>query len=351
MSARYREAQRLIRQTPRRWLITGVAGFIGSHLLETLLRLEQTVVGLDNFATGYIRNLDEVKDAAGAAAWRNFTFIEGDIRSLADCRRACAGVELVLHHAALGSVPRSIEDPLATHEANLTGFVNMLLGARDAGAARFIYAASSSTYGDHPGVPKVEDAIGRPLSPYAVTKYANELYADVFARCYGMSTIGLRYFNIFGPRQDPEGAYAAVIPKWIAQFIGGEPVYINGDGETSRDFCYVENAVQANLLAATVDDPEALSKVYNVAVAERTTLNELFELERELLADQFPQVREYRPRYREFREGDVRHSQADISRAQQLLGYAPTHRVREGLEEAMGWYTRSLQRRAAASST
>jgi UDP-N-acetylglucosamine 4-epimerase len=227
----------------------------------------------------------------------------------------------------------------------------MLLGARDAGAARFIYAASSSTYGDHPGVPKVEDAIGRPLSPYAVTKYANELYADVFARCYGMSTIGLRYFNIFGPRQDPEGAYAAVIPKWIAQFIGGEPVYINGDGETSRDFCYVENAVQANLLAATVDDPEALSKVYNVAVAERTTLNELFELERELLADQFPQVREYRPRYREFREGDVRHSQADISRAQQLLGYAPTHRVREGLEEAMGWYTRSLQRRAAASST
>jgi UDP-N-acetylglucosamine 4-epimerase len=346
MSTRYQETQRLIRQSPRRWLITGVAGFIGSHLLEALLRLEQTVVGLDNFTTGYARNLDEVKDAAGAAAWRNFTFIEGDIRSLADCRRACAGVDVVLHQAALGSVPRSIEDPLAAHEANLTGFVNMLLGARDAGAARFIYAASSSTYGDHPGLPKVEDAIGRPLSPYAVTKYANELYADVFARCYGVSTIGLRYFNIFGPRQDPEGAYAAVIPKWIAQFISGEPIYINGDGETTRDFCYVENAVQANLLAATVDDPEALNKVYNVAVAERTTLNELFELERELLAEQFPQVREYRPRYREFREGDVRHSQADISRAQQLLGYAPTHRVREGLEEAMGWYTRSLHRLA-----
>jgi UDP-N-acetylglucosamine/UDP-N-acetylgalactosamine 4-epimerase len=344
MNERYRETQRLIRQSSRRWLITGVAGFIGSHLLEALLRLEQTVVGLDNFATGYARNLDEVKDAVGTAAWRNFTFIEGDIRSLADCRSACAGIELVLHHAALGSVPRSIEDPLATHEANLTGFVNMLLGARDAGAARFIYAASSSTYGDHPGVPKMEDAIGRPLSPYAVTKYANELYAEVFARCYGVSTIGLRYFNIFGPRQDPEGAYAAVIPKWIAQLIAGEPVYINGDGETSRDFCYVENAVQANLLAATVGDPEALNKVYNVAVAERTTLNKLFELERELLAEQFPEVREYRPRYREFREGDVRHSQADISRAQRLLGYVPTHRVREGLKEAMGWYTRSLAR-------
>jgi UDP-N-acetylglucosamine 4-epimerase len=346
MGSRYQEAQRLLRQRPRRWLITGAAGFIGSHLLEALLKHEQKVAGLDNFATGHARNLDEVRDAVGPAAWRNFTFIEGDIRSLADCRRACLEVDVVLHHAALGSVPRSVEDPLATHESNLTGFVNMLLAARDANAARFIYAASSSTYGDHPGLPKVEDEIGRPLSPYAVTKYANELYADVFARCYGMSTIGLRYFNIFGPRQDPEGAYAAVIPKWIAQLIGGEPVTINGDGATSRDFCYVENAVQANLLAATTENPAALNQVYNVAVAERTTLNELFELERALLAGHFPQVRDMRPRYREFREGDVRHSQADITRARQLLGYAPTHRVREGLEEAMGWYLRSLARHA-----
>jgi UDP-N-acetylglucosamine 4-epimerase len=345
-ASRYQEVQRLIRHGPRRWLITGVAGFIGSHLLETLLELDQQIVGLDNFATGYARNLDEVRDAVGAAAWRKFTFIEGDIRSLADCRRACAGVNAVLHQAALGSVPRSIEDPLATHETNLTGFVNMLVAARDARVARFIYAASSSTYGDHPGLPKVEDAIGRPLSPYAVTKYANELYADVFARCYGVNSIGLRYFNVFGPRQDPEGAYAAVIPKWIAQFIGGEPVCINGDGETSRDFCYVENAVQANLLAATTEDPAALNQIYNVAVAERTTLNELFELERALLREHFPQVRDWRPRYREFREGDVRHSQADISKARKLLGYTPTHRVREGLEEAMGWYLRSLSRQA-----
>ena len=280
--------------------------------------------------------------APGEAAWRNFTFIEGDIRTLADCQRACAGVELVLHQAALGSVPRSVADPLATHESNLTGFVNMLVAARDARVARFVYAASSSTYGDHPGLPKVENAIGRPLSPYAVTKYANELYADVFARCYGLNSIGLRYFNVFGPRQDPEGAYAAVIPKWIAQFIVGEPVYINGDGETSRDFCYVDNAIQANLLAATTDNAEALNQIYNVAVAERTTLNELFELERALLVGQFPHVRECRPYYREFREGDVRHSQADITKARDLLGYAPTHRVREGLKEAMAWYILNL---------
>jgi UDP-N-acetylglucosamine 4-epimerase len=255
-------------------------------------------------------------------------------------------VDLVLHHAALGSVPRSIEEPLATHEANLTGFLNILVAARDARVERFIYAASSSTYGDHPGLPKMEEVIGRPLSPYAVTKYANELYAEVFARCYGVSSIGLRYFNVFGPRQDPDGAYAAVIPKWVAQLLSREPVYINGDGETSRDFCYIENAIQANLLAATTDDPQALDQIYNVAVAERTTLNELFELERALLAEHFPWVRECRPQFREFREGDVRHSQADISKAQRLLGYVPTHRIREGLREAMGWYVRNLPREA-----
>jgi len=340
---RYGEARQLVRQRPRRWLITGVAGFIGSHLLEALLELGQQVVGLDNFSTGYLRNLEEVEHAAGPEAWRNFSFIEGDIRSLADCRRASAGVEVVLHHAALGSVPRSVEDPLATHEANLTGFVNALIAARDASVARFVYAASSSTYGDHPGLPKVEDEIGRPLSPYAVTKYANELYAEAFARCYALDSIGLRYFNVFGPRQDPEGAYAAVIPKWIAQLMGGKPVTINGDGETSRDFCYVENVVQANLLAATADDPAALNQVYNVAVGERTTLNELFELERTLLAPSFPGVGECRPHYGEFREGDVRHSQADISKAHRLLGYSPMYPLREGLKEAMDWYVGNLR--------
>ena len=344
MPSRYEQAQERLRRDPRRWLVTGVAGFIGSHLLENLLRLNQSVVGLDNFATGYARNLDEVRRTVGEAAWHNFTFIEGDIREPGDCRRACAGIDYVLHQAALGSVPRSIEDPLATHAANLTGFVNMLLVARDAGTARFVYAASSSTYGDHPGLPKVEDSIGRPLSPYAVTKYANELYADVFGRCYGLKCIGLRYFNVFGPRQDPEGAYAAVIPRWIAQFIGGNPVYVNGDGETSRDFCYVANAVQANLLAATAEDPQALNQVYNVAVAERTTLNELFELQRALLLPRFPHVRDCRPQYREFRAGDVRHSQADISKAARLLGYAPTHRIRQGLADAMQWYVQSLSR-------
>ena len=342
--SRYREVQELLLQRPRRWLVSGVAGFIGSNLLETLLKLDQVVVGIDNYATGYARNLEEVREATGAAAWRNFTFIEGDIRVLADCRRACAGAELVLHHAALGSVPRSIEDPLACHEANVTGFVNMLVAARDAGVGRFVYAASSSTYGDHPALPKVEEVIGTPLSPYAVTKYANELYADVFARCYGITSIGLRYFNVFGPRQDPDGAYAAVIPKWIAQIIRSEPVFINGDGETSRDFCYVENAIQANLLSATTDNPAALNQVYNVAVAGRTTLNELFELERGLLTEHFPRVREYRPHYREFREGDVRHSQADISKARKLLGYAPTHHVGDGLKHAMDWYVRNLSR-------
>jgi UDP-N-acetylglucosamine 4-epimerase len=342
MTSQYEDVRQRIRQNPRRWLITGVAGFIGSHLLEHLLALGQLVVGLDNFATGYARNLEEVRDAVGEARWRNFTFIEGDIREPTDCRRACVGADCVLHEAALGSVPRSIADPLATHQSNLTGFVNMLLAARDARVARFVYAASSSTYGDHPGLPKVEGTIGRPLSPYAVTKFANELYADVFARCYGLDAIGLRYFNVFGPRQDPEGAYAAVIPKWIAQLLRDEPVYINGDGETSRDFCYVDNAVQANLLAATVEDPAALNQVYNVAVAERTTLNELFALERSLLGERFPQIRDRRPQYREFRAGDVRHSQADISKAGRLLGYAPTHRVREGLSQAMRWYVDSL---------
>ena len=341
---RYQQVRRQLLQTPATWLITGVAGFIGSNLLETLLKLDQRVVGLDNFATGYQRSLDEVRTLVSPAQWARFRFIEGDIRSIEDCRRACDGVDYVLHQAALGSVPRSVADPVATNAANVTGFLNMLVAARDAKVMRFVYAASSSTYGDHPALPKVEDAIGKPLSPYAVTKYVNELYAEVFARCYGFNTIGLRYFNVFGPRQDPDGAYAAVIPKWTAAMIKGEQVFINGDGDTSRDFCFVDNAVQANLLAATTQNPEAVNQVYNVAVGERTTLNGLYAELRRLLAPKFPHLRDTSPNYRDFREGDVRHSQADVGKAARLLGYAPTHRFGEGLGEAVSWYGAGLRR-------
>jgi UDP-N-acetylglucosamine 4-epimerase len=325
---------------PRTWLVTGAAGFIGSNLVETLLKLDQHVVGLDSFITGHQRNLDEVASLVTPAQWARFRFIRGDIRNLQDCREACNGVDYVLHQAALGSVPRSIEDPLTTNEHNISGFMNMLVAARDAKVARFVYAASSSTYGDHPDLPKVEDKIGNPLSPYAVTKLVNELYARVFAQTYGFKAIGLRYFNIFGPRQDPNGAYAAVIPKWIASLIAGNPVYINGDGETSRDFCYVANAVQANLLAATTDDEAAVGQVYNVAVGDRTTLNDLYYHLRDNLAQTYPQLKDAQPVYRDYRAGDVRHSQAAIDKAQTLLGYQPTHRIRDGLAEAMTWYLR-----------
>ena len=336
--SRIEEVKAELAAKPAAWLITGVAGFIGSNLLETLLKLGQRVVGLDNFITGHRPNLDEVRTLVTPAQWKNFTFIEGDIRSPADCRAACNGADYVLHNAALGSVPRSLKDPLLTNECNVTGFLNMLVAAREAGVKRFTYAASSSTYGDHPGLPKVEENIGRPLSPYAVTKYVNELYADVFARCYGMQTVGLRYFNVFGPRQDPQGAYAAVIPRWIAGMICNEPVEIYGDGETFRDFCYVENVLQANLLAATAQNPEAVNRVYNVALGDRTTLNELFEMIRVLLAERFEHLQSYKPQYRDFRAGDVRFSQADIGRARSLLGYAPTHRVADGMRAAIEWY-------------
>lgn len=339
----YESLQEHLKTHQYTWLITGVAGFIGSNLMETLLKLNQRVVGLDNFATGHRHNLEEALDAAGRAqAESRFTFIEGDIYSLEGCHRACAHVDYVLHQAALGSVPRSLEDPISTNAANIDGFLNMLVAARDAGVKRFVYAASSSTYGDHPSLPKVEDTIGNPLSPYAVTKYVNELYASVFARSYGFKTIGLRYFNIFGKRQDPNGAYAAVIPKWIAAMIRNEPVYINGDGETSRDFCYIDNAVQANLLAATTDNPEAVDQVYNVAVGERTSLNQLFDHLRSDLAGQFPHLAQAKPVHRDFRAGDVRHSLADITKAQRLLGYAPSHKITEGLEVAMSWYVKDL---------
>ena len=368
MSAAFTQLQTRLHTEPHTWLVTGVAGFIGSNLLEALLKLNQRVVGLDNFATGHQRNLDEVQGLVTPLQWDNFQFIKGDICNLADCHSAMQWcpplghndtetgifyrVEFVLHQAALGSVPRSVADPITTNATNISGFLNMLVAARDAKVKRFVYAASSSTYGDHPALPKVEDTIGKPLSPYAVTKYVNELYADVFGKTYGLQSIGLRYFNVFGPRQDPNGAYAAVIPKWIASMIKGEPIHINGDGETSRDFCFVNNAVQANLLAATVSDlpplpsedsrgegaTSPINQVYNVAVGERTTLNALYAQLKTKLLPRYPTLQNAQPVYRDFRAGDVRHSLADISKAQHLLGYAPTQRIGQGLELAMPWY-------------
>lgn len=325
-----------LKQAPKMWLVTGVAGFIGSNLLETLLKLDQKVVGLDNFATGHQYNLDEVQTLVSPAQWRNFSFIEGDIRHFEDCQKACLGVDYVLHQAALGSVPRSIADPITTNATNITGFLNMLTAARDAKVSSFTYAASSSTYGDHPALPKVEENIGNPLSPYAVTKYVNELYADVFARTYAFKTIGLRYFNVFGKRQDPNGAYAAVIPKWTAAMIAGDEVFINGDGETSRDFCFIENTVQANILAATAND-EAKNQVYNVAVGDRTTLNDLFNALQAALNENGVTYNK-KPVYREFRAGDVRHSQASIAKIEQFLDYEPEFNINQGINIAMPWY-------------
>lgn len=337
----YEEIQEQLKSDPKKWLITGVAGFIGSNLLETLLKLDQTVIGLDNFVTGYQHNLDEVQGEVTEAQWQRFTMIKGDIRELEDCKKAVKGVDYVLHQAALGSVPRSIEDPINTNETNLSGFLNMLVAARDEKVESFTYAASSSTYGDHPALPKVEENIGKPLSPYAVTKVVNELYADVFAKTYDLKAIGLRYFNIFGKRQDPNGAYAAVIPKWVASLLNGEPVYINGDGETSRDFCYIKNAIQANILSATAQD-DAKNEVYNVAVGGRTTLNELFYVIRDGLAEANPKLKQIEPNYRDFRVGDVRHSQADMAKAKNRLGYSSTHDIGRGLGEALVWYRKQL---------
>lgn len=355
----YEHIRQKLTAQPCSWVVTGVAGFIGSNLLETLLRLNQRVVGLDNFATGHQHNLDEVQSLVSPAQWANFAFLRGDIRNLEDCRatmthplhqaavpslprKGSPSVDYVLHQAALGSVPRSLDFPIATNDVNISGFLNILIAARDAGAKRLVYAASSSTYGDHPGLPKVEDKIGRPLSPYAVTKYVNEMYAEVFARCYGFKTIGLRYFNVFGPRQDPNGAYAAVIPKWITAMIKNEAVCIYGDGETSRDFCYISNTVQANLLAATTDNPAATNQIYNIAVGDRTTLNDLCHSIRTTLAPRFPHLQDFHPSYHDFRSSDVRHSLADINKARELLKYNPTHRVKDGLAEAMNWYLRFL---------
>ncbi|HEX6008157.1 MAG TPA: SDR family oxidoreductase [Burkholderiales bacterium] len=339
----YEEVRMKLARGPRTWLVTGAAGFIGSHLTQALLDLDQNVIGLDNFSTGHRRNLQQVRGAVGDARWRRFRLIDGDIRSLDTCRQACRAVDFVLHEAALGSVPRSMEDPLTTHECNVNGFLNMLLAAREAGVERFVYASSSAVYGDHPRLTKIEAETGRPLSPYAATKWMDELYAGIFARCFGFPSVGLRYFNVFGPRQDPNGPYAAVIPLWIAGMIRNAPIYINGDGETARDFCYVDNVVQANLLAASVENASAVSEVYNIAAGDRTTLNELFELMRALLEPDHPHVREIRPIYRSFRPGDVRLSQADIAKARQQLGYQPIWRVREGLARAIEWYATTME--------
>ena len=340
--SQYQSVCEQLKQAPKMWLVTGVAGFIGSNLLETLLKLNQNVVGLDNFATGHQYNLDEVQDLVNPQQWANFSFIEGDIRHFEDCQKACDGVDYVLHEAALGSVPRSIADPITTNAANITGFLNMLTAARDAKVASFTYAASSSTYGDHPALPKVEENIGKPLSPYAVTKYVNELYAEVFARTYGFKGIGLRYFNVFGKRQDPNGAYAAVIPKWAAAMIAGDDVFINGDGETSRDFCFIENTVQANILAATTQNDEAKNQVYNVAVGDRTTLNDLFNAIKAALNENGVTYTK-EPVYREFRAGDVRHSQASVAKIKTLLSYEPEFLISHGIEKAMPWYVKFLK--------
>jgi UDP-N-acetylglucosamine/UDP-N-acetylgalactosamine 4-epimerase len=333
----YEQLRDTLRSEPRTWVVTGAAGFIGSHLVEHLLGLGQNVVGLDNFATGHRHNVESVIREAGANAGR-YRFLEGDIRDLDTCLEGFAGSDILLHQAALGSVPRSIEDPIATNQSNIDGFLNVLVAARDLGIRRVVYAASSSTYGDHPGLPKVEDRIGKPLSPYAVTKYVNELYASVFGSLYGMELIGLRYFNVFGPRQDPNGAYAAVIPRWIGRLLSGQPCVINGDGETSRDFCYVENVVQANLLAAMVTGSAAIDQVFNVAVGKRTSLNELYRLIRDELARFRADLAEVEAVHWEFRKGDVRHSLADVSKARNLLGYEPTHDLAEGMRASLKWY-------------
>jgi UDP-N-acetylglucosamine 4-epimerase len=343
---KYEELQGFLKANQSTWLITGVAGFIGSNLLEKLLILNQKVVGLDNFDTGYQHNIDRAIEDANKAIGKdlssNFKFINGDIRELNDCEKACNGVDYVLHQAALGSVPRSIENPIKTNMANINGFLNMLVSSRDAKVKRFVYAASSSTYGDHPGLPKVEDKIGKPLSPYAVTKYVNELYADVFASNYGFHTIGLRYFNIFGKRQDPNGAYAAVIPKWVSNMVNNKEVIINGDGETSRDFCYIDNTIQMNLLAATTTNKQAENQIYNVAHNERTSLNQLFQLIQKGLLARIKDLKVEIPMYRDFRAGDVRHSQADISKAEILLNYMPVQNIKQGLDEALDWYIDNL---------
>ena len=326
------------------WLVTGAAGFIGSNLLEFLLKNNQKVVGLDDFSTGHQYNLDKVQKLVSKEQWANMEFVEGDIRNLKTCQDACASIEIVLHQAALGSVPRSLKDPITTNQVNIDGFLNVLVAAKDQGVNSFVYAASSSTYGDHPGLPKVEEKIGNPLSPYAVTKYVNELYSSVFAQSYGFKSIGLRYFNIFGPRQDPQGAYAAVIPKWIASMLNGEKIIINGDGDTSRDFCFIDNAVEANILAALTENESAIGQVYNVALSDQTDLNQLYSSIKSLIEKRELDIEVLDPEYRDYRAGDVKHSLANIDKAQSLLGYQPLYKIADGLELTMDWYINELDK-------
>lgn len=347
----YEQTRQRISAHPRSWLVTGAAGFIGSHLVEQLLMLDQAVVGLDNFSTGKPENLELVRQAVGEARWSRFRFVQGDIRSLDACSAACASIDVVLHQAGLGSVPRSIDKPLRTHDSNVNGFLNILVAARDAGATRLVYASSSAVYGDHPGLPKVEAQLGRAMSPYGLSKRINELYADVFAACYGCQSVGLRYFNVFGPRQDPDGPYASVIPAWIGALVRGETAYINGDGSAARDYCHVDNVVQANLLAAMVQDPQALGQAYNVAVGEQTTLNGLFDLVRTLLAQRLPHLRTVRAVHRAPRLGDMQLSRADVGKAERLLGYRATLDLASGLARTIDWYIghlRPAEQRSAA---
>lgn len=343
MSSFAKVAQDLL-HSPRKWLVTGVAGFIGSNLLETLLGLDQHVVGMDNFFTGYAHNLEDVRKAVGEEKWARFEFIEGDIRNPEECRKACSGVDCVLHQAALGSVPRSIDDPGTTNACNVDGFLNMQVAAMEAGVKRFVFASSSAVYGDSETLPKVEEEIGAPLSPYAASKLVNEIYAGVFSKVYDFQWVGLRYFNVFGKRQDPKGAYAAVIPCWIDALMSGRRPVINGDGETSRDFCYIKNVVQANILAALVDTPEALNRPYNIACGDRTTLNELFHLIRSSLCAHIPAAAAIEPEYGPFRKGDVRHSLADITRARNLLGFESEYDVAGGMAECMKWYVQTFKK-------
>ncbi len=337
-SSAYETLAARLKAEPKTWLVTGGAGFIGSNLVERLLRLGQRVRCLDNLYTGYRRNLEEIQRTVSQTEWSRFEFVEGDICVPEVCDGSCAGVDYVLHQAAMGSVPRSLEEPLNSFQINVGGTLNMLQAARTHNVKRFVYASSSAVYGDHPGLPKVEQEIGNQLSPYAATKLADELFANVFQRCYGLEVIGLRYFNVFGARQDPDGAYAAVIPRWIDSLIRREPVFINGDGSTSRDFCYIANVVQANLLAAAHAPESATGQAYNVALNQRTTLKELYHLLQKLLAEKDPSIADQKPVYREFRAGDILHSQADISRAAAQLGFVPTHDLEGGLRCALPWY-------------
>lgn len=340
--SKYLEIKENLLAEPKTWLITGVAGFIGSNILEELLGLNQHVIGADNFSTGFEKNLIEVKKKIPKKQWDRFVFYKGDISKKSFCKLICKDVDYVLHQAALGSVPRSLKDPFKTNNSNITGFLCMLIAARDSHVKNFVYAASSSTYGDHKALPKQENRIGKPLSPYAITKYVNELYAEIFFKSYQFNSIGLRYFNVFGKRQSPNGAYAAVIPKWLSALANNENVYINGDGSTSRDFCYVDNAVQANILAATTKDIDALNQIYNVALGDRTSLKDLHQIIYKEIK-KYKNISNISPKYRDFRDGDVLHSQADISKAKKLLGYRPTHKIRNGIQASISWYLENNQ--------